>query len=81
MSDKCFISNLIHHLRSYIKGYHLCQLTHNEKLPPKQLNNYMLIYVKVLKSSDCLDILYVDAYMPDLHILYIFLQSNQNCAF
>ena len=36
MSDK-FIPNLIHYLRSYIKGCHLCQLAHNEKLPPRQL--------------------------------------------
>ena len=37
MSDKFFIPNLIHYLRSYIKGCHLCQLMHNEKLPPRQL--------------------------------------------
>ena len=37
MSDKFFIPNLIHYLRSYIKGCHLCQLACNEKLPPSQL--------------------------------------------
>ena len=37
MNDKFFIPNLIHYLRSYIKGCHLCQLAHNEKLPPRQL--------------------------------------------
>ena len=37
MSDKFFIPNLIHYLRSYIKGCHLCQLACNEKLPPRQL--------------------------------------------
>ena len=31
ISDKFFIQNLIHYLRSYIKGYHLCQLAHIEK--------------------------------------------------
>ena len=46
MSDKFFIPNLIHYLRSYIKGCHLCQLACNEKLPPRQLQtrinpNYM----------------------------------------
>ena len=35
--DKFFIPNVIHYLRSYIKGCHLCQLAHNEKLPPRQL--------------------------------------------
>ena len=37
MSDKFFIPNLIHYLRSYIKGCHLCQLACNEKMPPWQL--------------------------------------------
>ena len=37
MSDKFFILNLIHYLRSYIKGCHLCQLAHNEKPPFRQL--------------------------------------------
>ena len=27
LSDKCFIPNLIHYLRSYIKGCHICQLS------------------------------------------------------
>ena len=35
MSDKFFIPNLIHYLRSYIKGCHICQLSRNEKLHPK----------------------------------------------
>ena len=34
ISDKFFIPNLIHYLRSYIKGCHLCQLACNEKPPP-----------------------------------------------
>ena len=37
ISDKFFIPNSIHYLRSYIKGCHLCQLAHNEKPPPRQL--------------------------------------------
>ena len=37
ISDKLFIPNLIHYLTSYIKGCHLCQLAHNEKPPPRQL--------------------------------------------
>ena len=35
ISDKFFIPNLIHCLRSYIKGCHLCQLACNEK-PPQE---------------------------------------------
>ena len=37
ISDKFFIPNLIHYLRSYIKGCHLCQLANNGKTPPRQL--------------------------------------------
>ena len=33
ISDKFFIPNLIHYLRSYIKGCHICQLSHNENCP------------------------------------------------
>ena len=37
ISDKFFIPNLIHYLRSYIKGCHICQLNRNEKPPSRQL--------------------------------------------
>ena len=37
ISDKFFIPNLMHYHRSYIKGCHFCQLSHNEKPPPRQL--------------------------------------------
>ena len=37
ISDKFFIPNLVHYLRSYIKGCHLCQLVCNEKPPLRQL--------------------------------------------
>ena len=35
VNDKFFIPNLIHYLRSYIKGCHICQLSRNEKLPTR----------------------------------------------
>ena len=37
MNDKFFIPNLMHFLRSYIKGCHICQLASNEKTPARQL--------------------------------------------
>ena len=37
ISDKFFIPNLIHYLRSYIKRCYICQLTGNEKPPSRQL--------------------------------------------
>ena len=36
ISEKLFIPNLIHYLRSYIKGCHICQLACNKKLPTRQ---------------------------------------------
>ena len=37
INDKFFIPNLIHYLRSYIKGCHICQLACSEKPPTRQL--------------------------------------------
>ena len=37
ISDNFFLPNLIHYLRSYIKGCHICQLVCNEKPPVRQL--------------------------------------------
>ena len=36
IGDKFFIPGLIHYLRSYIKGCHICQLSRNDKLPARQ---------------------------------------------
>ena len=62
ISDKFFIHNLIHYLRSYIKGCHICQLSRNEKLPTRHLQtrinpNY------VPMSRLCMDL----KVMPRLH--------------
>ena len=37
IKDKFFISNLMHYLRSFIKGYHICQLSRPNKPPTRQL--------------------------------------------
>ena len=37
MRDKFFIPNLMHYLRSFINGYHICQLSRSNKLPARQL--------------------------------------------
>ena len=37
MKDKFFIPNLMHYLRSFIKGCHICQLSISDKLPTRQL--------------------------------------------
>ena len=38
ISNLFFIKNIIHYLRSYIKGCHICQLVCNEKPPSRQLH-------------------------------------------
>ena len=48
ISDKFFVSNLIHYLTSYIKGCHICQLSRNEKPPTRHFQtrinpNYILM--------------------------------------
>ena len=41
ISDKFFMPNLIHYLRWYIKGCHICQLNRNEKPLQTRVNlNY-----------------------------------------
>ena len=37
ISDKFFIAGLIHYLHPYIKECHICQLSHNEKPPTRQI--------------------------------------------
>ena len=37
MKDKFFIPNLMHYLRSFIKGCHICELSRSDKLPMRQL--------------------------------------------
>ena len=37
MKDKFFIPNLMHFLRSFIKGCHVCQLSRSDKPPTRQL--------------------------------------------
>ena len=52
ISNKFFIPNLIHYLRSYIKGCHIYQLTHNEKPPARQLQTRInLNYIPLSRLS------------------------------
>ena len=48
ISDKLFIPNLIHYLCSYIKGCYVCQLSHNEKPPARQLQTRINLNYKPL---------------------------------
>ena len=35
MADMFFIPDLMHYLCSYIRGYHICQLSKKDKIPPR----------------------------------------------
>ena len=37
ISDRFYIPNLMHYLRSYIKECHICQLNRKDKLPERHL--------------------------------------------
>ena len=52
MKDKFFILNLMHYLRSFIKGCHVCQLSRFDKLPTRQLQPRIYFnYRPLLKLS------------------------------
>ena len=52
INDRFFIPNLMHYLRSYIKGCHICQLNRKDKLPVRQLQTRINInYRPLLRLS------------------------------
>ena len=48
--DKFFILNLMHHLRSFIKGCHICQLSRSHKLPTRQLQPQIYLNYRPLSN-------------------------------
>ena len=50
INDKFFIPNLIHYLRLYTKGCHICQLTRNEKVPSRQLQTRINLNYRPLST-------------------------------
>ena len=52
INDRFFIPNLMHYLRSYIKGWHICQLNRKDKPPMRQLQTRInLNYRPLLRLS------------------------------
>ena len=52
INDRFFIPNLMHYLRSYIKGCHICQLDRKDKPPVRQLQTRInLNYRPLLRLS------------------------------
>ena len=48
MSDKFFIPDLMHYLRSYIKGCHTCQLSNKDKIPNRHFQRRINLNYKPL---------------------------------
>ena len=51
MKDKFFIPNLMHYLRSFIKGCHICQLSRSDKPPMRQLQPRIYLNYRQLSKS------------------------------
>ena len=50
MKDKFFIPNLMHYLRSFIKGCHICQLARPDKPPMRQLQLWIYLNYRPLSK-------------------------------
>ena len=48
MSDRFFIPDLMHYLRSYIKGCHICQLSNKDKIPNRHFQRRINLNYKPL---------------------------------
>ena len=71
ISDTFFILYLIHYLRSYIKGCHICQLSRNERPPPRHLQTRITAnYVPMSRLSMDLKVM-PRSHKSHRYILYI----------
>ena len=71
ISDRFYIPNLMHYLRSYIKGCHICQLNRKDKLPERQLQPRInLNYRPLSRLSMDLKVM-LKSYKGDRYILCV----------
>ena len=71
ISDRFYIPNLMHYLRSYIKGCHICQLNRKDKLPERQLQPRINVnYRPLLRLSLDLKVM-PKSYKGDRYILCV----------
>ena len=71
ISDRFYIPSLMHYLRSYIKGCHICQLNRKDKLPERQLQPRInLNYRPLLRLSMDLKVM-PKSYKGDGYILCV----------
>ena len=52
INDRFFIPNLMHYLRLYINGCHICQLNRKGKLPVRQLQTRINLNYRLLSRLD-----------------------------
>ena len=50
MKDNFFIPNLMHYLRSFIKGCHICQLSRSDKPPTRQLQPWIYLNYRLMSK-------------------------------
>ena len=50
MKDEFFIPNLMHYLRSFIKGCHICQLSRSGKPPTRQLQPQIYLNYRLMSK-------------------------------
>ena len=50
MKNKFFIPNLMHCLRSFIKGCNICQLSQSDKLPTRELQPWICLNYRLLSK-------------------------------
>ena len=71
ISDRFYIPNLMHYLRSYIKGCHTCQLNRKDKLPERQFQlRINLNYRPLSRLSINLKVM-LKSYKGDRYILCV----------
>ena len=70
ISDRFYIPNLMHYLRSYIKGCHICQLNRKDKLPERHLQPRINVnYRPLLRLS--MDLKMPKSYKGNRYILCV----------
>ena len=71
IGDRFYIPNLMHYLRSYIKGCHICQLNRKDKLPERQLQPRINVnYRPLLRLSMDLKVM-PKSYKGDTYVLCV----------
>ena len=71
ISVRFYIPNLMHYLRSYIKGCHICQLNRKDKLPERQLQPRINLNYRLLSRLSMNLKVMPKSYKGDKHILCV----------